>query len=295
MEAGGRLTLALALTVSFLVVELAAGWWAGSLALLSDAGHMATDAGALVVALLAQAIAGRSRSGEKTFGYRRAEILAALLNGMALGATSIWIVVEAASRLGAPPAVRGLPVLLVAALGLVVNLVCARVLTGGHAGSNANLRAAAAHVLSDALASLGAIAAGLAVWLLDWRQVDPLVSMGIALLILRSAWRLVADAIDVLMEGVPRELDVAAIERTIVATPGVAAVHDLHVWSISEGFPAVTAHVVLDGTQHGTDVASAVVARVHHAHGVEHVTVQPEAPPPALVPLARLTRPRPPG
>jgi cobalt-zinc-cadmium efflux system protein len=286
---GGRLTIALVLTAGFLVVELLAGWWSGSLALLSDAGHMATDAGALIIALFAQVIAGRARSGQKTFGYRRAEILAALANGVVLGASSIWIVVEAFGRLASPPPVHGLPMLVVAAIGLVVNLVCAAVLSGA-GGSNANLRAATAHVLSDALGSLAAIIAGLAVWLLGWLLVDPLVSIAISVLILRSAWALVTAAVDVLMEGVPRELDVEAIERTIADTPGVATVHDLHVWSISEGFPAVTVHVVLDGTGHGTEVVSAVAARVRQVHGVDHVTVQPEAPAPAVVPLGRLTR-----
>lgn len=286
---GGRLTIALVLTAAFLVVELVAGWWSGSLALLSDAGHMATDAGALVIALFAQVIAGRARSGQKTFGYRRAEILAALANGVVLGASSVWIVVEAIERLGSPPHVHGLPMLVVAAIGLLVNLACAAVLAGA-GGSNANLKAATAHVLSDALGSLAAIAAGLAVWLLGWLLIDPIVSIAIALLILRSAWTLVAAAVDVLMEGVPRELDVEAIERTIADTPGVATVHDLHVWSISEGFPAVTVHVVLDGIGHGTEVAAAVAARVRHAHGIDHVTVQPEAPAPSLVPLGRLTR-----
>lgn len=286
---GRRLATALALTVGFLAVEVVVGWWSGSLALLSDAGHMATDAAALVIALIAQAIAGRARSGQKTFGYRRAEILAALLNGVVLGATSILIVVEAIGRLGDPPPVRGLPMLLVAALGLGVNLASAAVLAGSHE-KNANLRAAAAHVLSDALGSLAAIASGLAVWQLGWLAADPAISIAIALLILRSAWTLVIEAIDILMEAVPRELDVRAIEETIGGTPGVTGVHDLHVWSISEGFAAITVHVVLDGAHHGTEVAASVADRVRRTHGVEHVTVQPEAPAPDLVPLASVTR-----
>jgi len=284
-----RLTIALALTVGFLAVELVAGWWTGSLALLSDAGHMATDAGALVVALVAQAIAGRARSGEKTFGYRRVEILAALGNGVVLAATSIWIVVEAITRLGAAPEVKGPPMVAVAAVGLGVNLAAAAALAGpGH--SNPNVRAAAAHVMSDALGSLAAIVSGLAAWLLAWYVVDPIASLVIAVLILRSAWRLVAEAVSVLMEGTPRGLDCRSIEATILATPGVAGVHDLHVWAISEGFPAITAHVILDGGHHGTEVAAAVCARVRLAHGVDHVTVQPEAPSPPVVPVDSLRR-----
>ena len=285
----GRLAVALVLTVSFLAVELVAGWWTGSLALLSDAGHMATDAGALVLALFAQVIAGRARSGARTFGYRRAEILAALANGVVLGAASVWIVVEAISRLGAAPEVDGLPMLVVAVIGLAINLVAVAVLSGaGHA--NANLKAATAHVMSDALGSLAAILAGLAVWLLGWHVVDPLASLAISALILRSAWRIVAETIGVLMEGTPTGLDYRAIELTIRETPGVAGLHDLHVWSISEGFPAITVHVILDGAHHGTEVAAAVCARLRCEHGVDHVTVQPEAPPPALVPLEKVTR-----
>ena len=281
--------MALGLTLGFLGVELVAGWWTGSLALLSDAGHMATDAGALVVALLAQVIAGRARSGARTFGHRRAEILAALANGVVLGAASIWIVVEAIARLGAAPEVDGLPMLVVAAAGLAVNLVSAAVLAGAGRG-NPNVRAAAAHVLSDALGSLAAIVAGLAIWLFGWHVVDPLASLAIAALILRSAWRIVAETIGVLMEGTPADLDVAAIERTIRDTPGVAGLHDLHVWSISEGFPAITVHVVLDGAHHGTEVAAAVCDRLRREHGVDHVTVQPEAPTPPLVPVEQVNR-----
>lgn len=285
----GRLAAALILTVSFLGVELVAGWWTGSLALLSDAGHMATDAGALIVALFAQVIAGRARSGARTFGYRRAEILAALANGVVLGAASVWIVVEAIARLGEAPEVDGLPMLVVAAIGLVINLVAAAVLSGaGH--TNANVRAAAAHVMSDALGSLAAILAGLAIWLYGWHVVDPLASLVISVLILRSAWKVVAETIGVLMEGTPTGLDYRAIELTIRETPGVAGLHDLHVWSISEGFPAITVHVILDGEHHGTEVAAAVCARLRRAHGVDHVTVQPEAPAPPLVPLENVTR-----
>jgi cobalt-zinc-cadmium efflux system protein len=287
-----RLSIALGLTGSFLVVELVAGLWLGSLALLSDAGHMATDTGALILALFAQAIAGRARSGEKTFGYRRAEILAALANGVVLGATSVWIVVEAISRFRAPPPIDGLPLLVVATMGLAINLLSAWFLSAA-TGSNPNVRAAAAHVASDALGSLAAMIAGLCLLLFGWRLVDPIVSIAISLLILRSAWVLIKESVDVLMEATPPGLDARAIERTIAETPGVAAIHDLHVWSISDGFPAVTVHVVLDGNCHGTEVATAVSARVRAVHGVEHVTVQPESPEPPMVPLASLTTRRP--
>jgi cobalt-zinc-cadmium efflux system protein len=286
-----RLSIALGLTGSFLVVELVAGLWLGSLALLSDAGHMATDTGALILALFAQAIAGRARSGEKTFGYRRAEILAALANGVVLGATSVWIVVEAISRFRAPPPIDGLPLLVVATLGLAINLLSAWFLSAA-TGSNPNVRAAAAHVASDALGSLAAMIAGLCLLLFGWRLVDPIVSIAISLLILRSAWVLIKESVDVLMEATPPGLDARAIERTIAETPGVAAIHDLHVWSISDGFPVVTVHVVLGPGFHGTEVARVVAAAIETRLGGAHVTVQPEAPAPPdhLLPAQSLVR-----
>lgn len=272
-----RLVLALSLTATFMVVELFAGWWTGSLALLSDAGHMLTDAGALVIAILAQRIAAKARSGQHTFGFRRAEVLAALANGVVLGASSVFIIVEAVRRFSAPPEVQGLTMLLVAAVGLVLNLVSARILASD-AKSNANVRAAAAHVAADAAGSAAAILAGVAVWAFGWNLADPIISVLISLLILWGAWKLIRESIDVLMEGTPRGIDVRSIEHTIAATAGVASLHDLHVWAISDGLPMVTVHVVLDGKGHGTDVAAAVAVRVKSIHRIDHVTVQPEAP-----------------
>lgn len=281
-----RLAVALALTGTFMVVEVVAGFITGSLALLSDAGHMLTDAGALVVALFAQRIAQRARSRSHTYGYRRAEVLAALANGVVLGVSSVLIVIEAVRRFADPPEVHGIPMLVVATIGLALNLVSARLLThGGH--QNANTRAAAAHVMADAAGSVAAILAALAVWLFKLNLADPVISIAISLLILWSAWTLVRDALDVLMEGTPKDLDVSAIEATIGSTPGVAAMHDLHVWSVSEGLTALTVHVVLAHGHHGTDVAAAVGERVRERHHIEHVTVQAEAPAASatLVPL----------
>jgi cobalt-zinc-cadmium efflux system protein len=273
-----RLLWALSLTGAFLIVEVVAGYFTGSLALLSDAGHMLTDAGALAVAIFAQRIAQRSRSSRRTFGFRRAEVLAALANGVVLGASSVFIVIEAIRRVGQPPEVQGLPMLIVAAIGLVLNIISARLLTHG-GETNPNVRAAAAHVMADAAGSVAAIIAGVAVLAFGWYIADPIVSIAISILILWSSWKLVRDALDVLMEGAPPGLDAASIERTVAQTPGVASVHDLHVWSVSDGLPMITVHVVLDGHHHGTDVAARVNQRIHEAHGVAHVTVQPEAPP----------------
>jgi cobalt-zinc-cadmium efflux system protein len=283
-----RLGIALALTVTFMVVEAVAGLLSRSLALLSDAGHMLTDAAALALALLAQRIAARARTGARTFGYRRAEILAALANGAFLGASAVWIIVEGARRVASPPEIRGWPLLIVAALGLAVNLIAAVILTRGR--PNANVRAAAAHVAADAVGSVAALLAGAAVLLFGWTRADAIASIAISLLILWSAWRLVKEAVDVLMEGAPADL-VDRVTTIIRDTPGVADVHDLHVWSISDDFPIVTAHVVLDGGAHGVEVVEAVTRRIRAATKIDHVTIQPEPPHQSpIVPTDRLRR-----
>jgi cobalt-zinc-cadmium efflux system protein len=269
--------VALALTLVTMVASVAGGIVSHSLALLSDAGHMLADAGALALALVAQRVAARPRTWHRTYGSRRAETLAAFVNAIVLGVTAAWVMVEAAERWKQPPEIEGRWMLAVAVGGLVVNLVAARVLSAGH-GHNANVRAALAHVLSDAAGSAAAILAAVCVLFLGWRRADPLISVGLALLILWGAWKLIARTADVLMEGTPVGLTVADLERTIRETPGVAALHDLHAWTISDGFDAVTVHVVLDGSRHGTEVALAVSERIKHTHSIAHVTVQPESP-----------------
>jgi len=297
-----RLRLALGLTFSFLVVEVAVGLWSGSLALLSDAAHMLTDSGALALALTAQRLAARPRTGTHTFGLRRAEILAALGNGVALGLGAIWVLSEAVQRWSTPAPIHGPAMLAAATAGLLVNLASAWVLGREHHdhdhgpddhghhhhhhGPNANVRAALLHVLSDAAGSAAAIVAALCVLLWDLRQADSIASAVIALLVLGGSFRLVRETLPVLLEAAPANLPAEALEATIRATPGVCALHDLHVWQISDGFPIVTVHVVLDGSRHGTEVARDVAERLRRAHGVDHATVQPEArPPDVLVPL----------
>jgi len=263
-------------------IEALVGWYSGSLALMADAGHMFSDAAALGLALVAQHIAARPRSQERTFGSRRAEVLAAFVNGVALAVTALLIVREAIERLLEPVAIRGGWMLATAAAGLVANLVSAAVLGSG-SEQNANTRAAYLHVLSDALGSVGAMAAGLLVLIFNVRRADPIISLFIAALILWGAWRLVKETIAVLMEGTPEHVDVVALETTIRSVRGICEVHDLHAWTISEGFHAVTAHVVLNGTRHGTEVCADAARAIHDEHGIEHVTIQPEAPVPGLV------------
>jgi cobalt-zinc-cadmium efflux system protein len=284
-----QLAIALALTGTFFFVEVAAGFWTGSLSLLSDAGHMLGDSGALALALVAQHIARRPRTRVHTFGFRRVELLAALVNGLLLLLTCVMIVHEAVERLGVPRTIQGGPMLVVAGIGLLVNLASAWSL--GHGPSNANMRAALLHVLSDALGSAASLIAALCVLYLDLALADTVVSLGIALLIAVSAFRLLKDTSSVLMERAPAHVDLVELETLVRTTHGVAEVHDLHAWAISDGFDAVTVHVVLDGAAHGTDVAQAVGARIRERFGIAHVTVQPEAPPASaqLVPVERLT------
>ncbi len=285
-----RLLVALVLTAGFMVVEVVGGVLTHSLALLSDAAHMLTDAAALALALWAQRIALRRRTARKTYGYRRAETLAAFVNGVALAASSVWIIGEAAGRWMNPPAVRGGWMIVVAALGLGVNLASAWVLSRGGEEHNANTRAALAHVLADAVGSVAAILAGAAVTLFGWRRADPAISALIAVLIFWGAWKLVTETVDVLMEGAPADVDTARIEAVIRSTAGVAAVHDLHAWTVAESFPVVSVHVVLAAGAHGTEVAREVSARIEREFGIEHVTVQPESPSAPLVPGSALVR-----
>jgi cobalt-zinc-cadmium efflux system protein len=288
-----RLVIALLLTATFLVVEVVAGLISGSLALLSDAGHMLTDAGALGLAIWAQSLGTRPRSDRKTFGYRRAEILAAAANGIVLGMTALAVIVEAVRRFASPPHIEGTPMLIVAAVGLGINLVAARVLSHGGA-QNMNVRAAAAHVMADAAGSVAAIVAGALILIFGWTIADPITSILISVLILHGAWRLLRDATNVLMEGAPAGIDVAALEQLARSTPGVAGVHDLHVWSLVGDAPVITAHVVLEPGAHGVEVARDVGRRVEEQVGRAHVTVQPEAarPDDQLVPADKLVRAR---
>jgi cobalt-zinc-cadmium efflux system protein len=273
-----RIRIALILTVGTMIASIVGGIVAHSLALLSDAGHMLADAGALALALVAQRVAARPRTIARTYGSRRAETLAAFVNAILLGVTSVWVILEALKRWRSTPEVNGRWILIVAGGGLLVNLLAAWILARGEQGHNANTRAALAHVLSDVAGSLAAMLAGFCVLVLGWSRADPGISLALALLILWSAWTLISRTADVLMEGAPAGLLLHELDQTIRETPGVAHLHDLHAWTISDGFDAVTVHVVLDGTRHGTDVAFDVSNRIRRSHRIDHVTVQPESP-----------------
>jgi cobalt-zinc-cadmium efflux system protein len=283
------LVSALALTSAYMVVEAAVGFWSGGLALLADAAHMLADAGALGLALFASVWAERPRTPQSTFGHRRAEVLAAFVNGIALGVTAIWIVVEAVDRWRSPREIRAGAMLAAAATGLVVNLVVAWILAAGRKDS-LNVRAAFAHVAMDAVGSLAAVTSALLILVWRLQRADSLLSVGIAGIVAYSGWRVLRETTAILLEAAPAHLDVKDVERAILTCPGVSEVHDLHVWRISEQFDALTVHVTLSPGAHGVEVARDVALLLKNQFGLEHVTVQPEAPPPGeFVPL-RLNR-----
>jgi cobalt-zinc-cadmium efflux system protein len=284
----GRLVFAFTITAGFMFVEAIVGFVSGSLALVADAGHMLADAAALALAMIAQRIAAQQRTRARTYGHRRAEVLAAFANGVALALTAVWIFGEAAQRFREPRVIDARAMIATAVVGLVINLVAAVVLSTGSNGHNMNTRAALAHVLSDALGSVGAIVGGVLVFTLGWTRADPVISAVIGVLILWGGFKLVRDTSHVLMEGSPIEVDIADIEKTIRAVPGVVDFHDLHVWSISEGFDVLTVHIVIARGFHGTDVVQAVAVRMREVHQLEHCTIQPEpSSVPELVTLRR--------
>lgn len=273
----GRLIAAFALTASFMVVEALVGWWAGSRALLADASHMLGDAAALGLAIGAQRIASRLRTRQRTYGFRRAEVLAAFVNGIALAVLALWIFKEAVERWSTRLEIIADAMLLTAVLGLVVNIAAAWILSRGAGGKNTNTKAALYHVLSDALGSVGAIVAASLILAFGWTQADTIASVVIGALVLYGGWRLIRQTIHVLMEGTPVEIDVAELEGTLRSVQGVVDFHDLHVWSISDGFDVMTVHVVIGPDQDGTVAVAAVRQAVRQRHGIDHVTIQPEA------------------
>lgn len=270
-----RLTIVLVLVVLYIFVELGGGIWANSLALMADAGHMTSDAAALAITLFALRLARRPPDPRRTYGFHRAEILAAVFNGGALIAIAVGIVYEAVVRLMSPAAIEGPAMMVIAAGGLLVNLVGLAVLHGGR-DQDLNLRGAWLHVLSDALGSVGALAAGGLVWWRGWTWTDPLASAIIAVLVLRSSWRLLDEAVHVLMEGAPAHIDVDELRRTVCATPGVRGVHDLHVWTITSGMVAMSGHVVADGSVDGPTLLRRVADVLRARFGIGHTTIQVE-------------------
>ncbi len=270
-----KLLLALALAASYLVAELIGGWWTGSLALLADAGHMASDVAALSLALFALWVAQRPADDRWTYGRSRAEILAALAQGVALVAVAGLIAIEAFERIGAPQPVLGGGVLAIATGGLLVNLAALVILGDGHQHS-LNVRGAWLHVLSDALGSVGAMLAGFLVWQFGWLWADPAASLAIATLVLFSSWHLIREAVDVLMEAAPRHLDVDRVRQDLASLEDVRSVHDLHVWTLGQGSVALSCHLVVGALERSEQLLTDAYTLLGNRHGIDHATIQVE-------------------
>lgn len=270
-----KLKIALVLTFVYMIAEAVGGWITNSLALLADAGHMLTDVAALALTLFAIWFAARPATSKKTYGYYRLEILAAFVNGIALVLLSIWIIYEAIQRWQAPPNIAGTPLTIIAVGGLLVNVFAVYLLHSDHK-HDLNMRGAFLHVVGDLLGSVAAIVAGVMIWALGWMWADPVGSILISVIIILGAWRLILDSVNVLLEGTPRHINLSAVESAIVETAGVGGVHDLHVWTISSGIDALSAHISHDETVSHSELLAVVRGKLHDEFGIDHLTIQME-------------------
>ena len=258
-----------------MVAEAVGGWLTNSLALIADAGHMLTDVAALSLTLVAIWFASRPATSKKTYGYYRLEILAAFVNGIALVLLSIWIIYEAINRWSAPEQIAGTEMTLIATGGLVVNIIAAYLLHSDHQ-HDLNMRGAYLHVIGDLLGSVAAMIAGILIAGFGWLWADALGSVLISVIIILGAWRLIMDSVNVLLEGTPRHISLTSVESCITDTPGVAGVHDLHVWTISSGIEALSAHISHDESVSHSDLLQLVRGRLHEQFGIDHLTIQME-------------------
>jgi cobalt-zinc-cadmium efflux system protein len=276
------LRAAAALTIAFAVVEAAGGWWTGSLALLSDAGHMLTDGAALALAAVAAWMARRPPSQRHSYGLGRAEIVAAFANSGTMLLIVVALGYESIVRLGAPAPVNGAAAALIALAGLALNLVILRRLSPH--GHDLNARAARLHVLGDTLGSIAALASGVVIALWGWTRIDPIASLAICVLIAISSVRLLRESLHALMEGVPHGLSVETVGSEMASVGGVVSVHDLHVWMLSGSRMALSAHVVVGSMAHWERTRRDLQSRLHEKFGIDHVTLQPES---GVQPLTR--------
>lgn len=272
-----KLKIALGLTFAYMLAEAIGGLLTNSLALLADAGHMLTDVAALTLTLAAIWFASRPATAKKTYGYYRYEILAAFVNGIALALLSLWVIYEAFERWASPPEILGLGLTLIATGGLIINLIAAWLLHGDHA-HDLNMRGAWLHVVGDALGSVMAITAGVLILAFGWFWADAVGSVLISLIIIFSAWRLIRESVNVLLEGTPSHINLTAVEQAILETEAVEDVHDLHVWTITSGMEALSVHIV-----HRENVSQAILLRnirekLHDEFGIDHLTIQMETP-----------------
>jgi cobalt-zinc-cadmium efflux system protein len=278
-SASGRhrkpLAYALGLTLAYMVAEVVGGLITGSLALLADAAHMLTDAGGLALALLAVRFAERPATPQKTYGYLRAEILSALANAVVLLVVSIYILYEAYQRIISPPDILSGPMLAVAMVGLLVNLVSMRLLAAG-ASESLNVKGAYFEVLSDMLGSLGVIAAALIVMATGWTRADPIIAAAIGLFIVPRTWILLKQVTHILLEGTPPQVDMELLARKLTAIPGIQAVHDLHVWTITSGLDSMSAHLVVADMTQAQRILRDARTLLANEFKIDHVTIQVE-------------------
>jgi cobalt-zinc-cadmium efflux system protein len=271
----GRLGWALGLTATYMMAEVVGGLVTGSLALLADAAHMLTDVGGLALALMAIRFAAREATPQRTYGYLRMEVLSGLTNAVVLLLLTVYILYEAYQRFLAPPEVQSGPMLIVAAIGLVVNLISMRLLAGGSSES-LNVKGAYFEVLSDMLGSIGVIAAALLMMWKGWILADPIIGAGIGLFIVPRTWTLLKQVAHILMEGTPPNVDLAILERKLLEIAGVTAVHDLHVWTVTSGFDAMSGHLVVADMSRGREALRNARRVMKADFGIDHVTIQIE-------------------
>lgn len=268
------LWIALALTSTFMVAEVIGGLVTGSLALISDAAHMFTDTAALAIALAAMQISKRPVDARRTFGYHRFEILAAAFNALLLFGVALYILFEAWQRFSAPPSVDSVPMLVVASVGLVVNMISMRLLASGKDGS-LNVKGAYLEVWSDMLGSIGVIMGAVVIWLTGWTWIDTVIAVAIGLWVLPRTWILLRASINILLEGVPEGVDVAVVKKTLLSLDGVESIHDLHVWAISSGKTSLSVHLVSPNGDLEV-LTHAVAAAMAKDFEIRHITVQVE-------------------
>lgn len=276
-ETGTKFYWALVITLGFAVVEAVGGVWSGSLALLSDAGHMFTDSVSLGMAAFGTWVAGRPPSARHTYGLLRAEVIAALMNGLLMLAVIAWITVQAFTRLQNPQPVAGGAVMVIALIGLAVNVAVA--LTLSHGRMSLNSRAALLHVLGDMLGSVAALIAGAVIYFTGWMPIDPILSLFVAGLILFSTVSLLRQTLHVLMEGVPLDLQLPQVGMAMAKIEGVRSVHDLHIWTLSSGLVALSAHLEIENMDNWPRILNQTCTMLHDNFDIVHVTLQPEVPP----------------
>lgn len=275
LRSARALRLALLLTMVMTVVECVVGWLSNSLALIADAGHMLTDVAALSLSLFAAWYAARPATLEKTYGYARTEILAALANGLALSLIVVWIYFRALQRLKHPLFIPSVPMMTTAAAGLAVNLTCAYLLKNQR-HENLNVQGAWLNVVSDAVGSVGVIIAGLAIYWFGWVSADAIASMAIGFLIAVNSWNLVRQSVNILLEGTPSHLQMTEVIQAIQLVPGIASVHDVHLWTITKGMDTMSGHVVVDDVSRSGEILESLHTLLSQRFGIHHSTLQLE-------------------